>query len=366
MRITLYDLTGGMLHRLTAAAFASGLVLCAATVQQVRAASTIVDAFGFESPTFVNGDLKSQNGWNKTAGTSTGVVESSIAYTGTRAVQVTRATLSDDYWAVVKGGYPTGRFVTIDWDMAVNQTFTTGVGPFFGVTAWDYQQNGSGSPPPGVGLLGTLGVDAATGEVLYQAATTGFITPAVNPNNTPATVTFSAWNHFRIVLDYTNHKYDIFLGGVKLGLGSSIGFVDQNNAVGGLQDFTDADISTFAAGADSASSAATGTAYIDNFIVRDGLLGDYDQSGAVDAADYTVWKQAFGSTVATAGNGADGNGNGKVDAADYTVWRDHLGSSLFSGSGSGALSTAAVPEPGALMLAALGGMALAAAWKRQT
>jgi hypothetical protein len=233
--------------------------------------------------------------------------------------------------------------VTVDWDMAVNQTFTTGVGPFFGINAFDYLQNGAGDPPPGVGVLGSLGVDAATREVLYQAADTGYFTAATYADNSPAVVTYGAWNHFRIVFDFTLHQYSMFLGGVEL-LGAPVGFVDQS-AVGGLQDFTDADIAALAANNDGPSFAATGTAYFDNYIVRDGLLGDYDQNGTVDAADYTVWKQAFGNTVATAGLGADGNGNGKVDAADFVVWRSHLGQSLFTGSGSGALSNGAVPEP---------------------
>ncbi len=50
--------------------------------------------------------------------------------------------------------------------------------------------------------------------------------------------------------------------------------------------------------------------------------GDYDFSAEVDAADYTVWSTAFGSTTELA---ADGNGNGVIDAADYTMWRDFLG-----------------------------------------
>ena len=44
-----------------------------------------------------------------------------------------------------------------------------------------------------------------------------------------------------------------------------------------------------------------------------------------------------------AGSGADGNGNGIVDAADYTVWRDHYGT---LGAVPAAQSLAAtVPEP---------------------
>ena len=60
----------------------------------------------------------------------------------------------------------------------------------------------------------------------------------------------------------------------------------------------------------------------------------------MDAADYTIWKNAFGTTNAA----ADGNGNGIVDAGDYTVWRDQLGQSAGSGSAS------PVPEPSSILL----------------
>jgi hypothetical protein len=71
--------------------------------------------------------------------------------------------------------------------------------------------------------------------------------------------------------------------------------------------------------------------------------GDYNQDGAVNIQDYYTWKQAFGTTNAA----ADGNGNGIVDAGDYTIWRDHVA----SGSGSGRLGSASVPEPSSALLA---------------
>jgi hypothetical protein len=61
------------------------------------------------------------------------------------------------------------------------------------------------------------------------------------------------------------------------------------------------------------------------------LLGDYNQSHRVDAADYVLWRMTFSASV-VAYAGADGNGNGTVDAADYAVWRSNFGSIGASGA----------------------------------
>jgi predicted outer membrane repeat protein len=66
-----------------------------------------------------------------------------------------------------------------------------------------------------------------------------------------------------------------------------------------------------------------------------GLLGDYNHNGVVDAADYTVWRDTFSGHI-TAFTGADGSGNGIVDAADYALWKTHFGEKLTAGAGSGA------------------------------
>ncbi|MEM8494855.1 MAG: dockerin type I domain-containing protein, partial [Planctomycetota bacterium] len=71
------------------------------------------------------------------------------------------------------------------------------------------------------------------------------------------------------------------------------------------------------------------------------LLGDYNGNGEVDAADYTVWADNFGSTSALA---ADGNGDGVVDAADYTIWADNFGAGTASSLGL------VIPEPTTLGL----------------
>ncbi|HEX2477427.1 MAG TPA: VCBS repeat-containing protein, partial [Lacipirellulaceae bacterium] len=54
------------------------------------------------------------------------------------------------------------------------------------------------------------------------------------------------------------------------------------------------------------------------------LIGDYNNNGSVDAADYVVWRHMQGSNVAQY-SGADGDGDGDVDGEDYNIWRGRFG-----------------------------------------
>lgn len=54
-----------------------------------------------------------------------------------------------------------------------------------------------------------------------------------------------------------------------------------------------------------------------------GLLGDYNNNGVVDAADYTVWRDQLGESGADLA--ADGDGDGQVTTADYAIWRNNFG-----------------------------------------
>ena len=76
------------------------------------------------------------------------------------------------------------------------------------------------------------------------------------------------------------------------------------------------------------------------------LDGDYNGNGVVDAADYTVWRDALGSSAALPGDTTAGS----VTPADYTVWKSNFGD---SGSGSGGAAEVAVPEPQSIALLGL-------------
>ncbi len=79
------------------------------------------------------------------------------------------------------------------------------------------------------------------------------------------------------------------------------------------------------------------------------LAGDYNFSGSVTTADYTVWRNNYGSTVNLA---SDGNGDGVVNAVDYVIWRNSL--SPGTGAGAGDLGPGVVPEPLAAALLLIG------------
>jgi hypothetical protein len=87
-------------------------------------------------------------------------------------------------------------------------------------------------------------------------------------------------------------------------------------------------------------------------VVRTNLVqtADYNHNGVVDAADYVVWRKTLGSTTML---DADGDSSGTIDEADYEVWRMDFGTVFGPGSGS-SLGAAAVPEPTAAAILAVG------------
>jgi hypothetical protein len=98
------------------------------------------------------------------------------------------------------------------------------------------------------------------------------------------------------------------------------------------------------------------SAFFDDFSLDEvlpGLLGDFNDDGKVDAADYAPWAKNTANAALPNDNGVD------TQAERYALWSANFGNPQ-SGSGGGG----AVPEPGSLILAAVG-VALLAGKSRQ-
>lgn len=86
------------------------------------------------------------------------------------------------------------------------------------------------------------------------------------------------------------------------------------------------------------------------------IPGDYNDDGTVNLADYTVWRNSLGSTIA-AGAGADGSGNGLIDLADYSLWRSNFGTTTATSLLTDGVPVNSVSEPGGVSVVMLGGVA---------
>jgi fibronectin-binding autotransporter adhesin len=88
-----------------------------------------------------------------------------------------------------------------------------------------------------------------------------------------------------------------------------------------------------------------------NIVLNIGLPGDFNGDGAVDAADYVVWRKKNGPQV------------------DYNTWRANFGRTTGSGTGSSVVSDgSAVPEPtavGILFVVIASGL-MVRGWRRST
>jgi hypothetical protein len=318
-------------------AIAGGLVAAVSALASPAAfaSGAPLDVVGFEN--YTSGPLVPQLGWSyvNQLGTNQNVngavVQTAVRASGDKALKVDRVGGVDSWWGVNIGeSLPTQRFMLVDWDMLVEQTGAEngGVGPFFGVESYGFDPN-SGA----YGVLGMFGADATTGEVVFlNDATSGI-------DNTGATFDFGAWNSYAILFDFQLHTYTPFFNGNRLN-GSA--FVDKAPGGAHFSELADAAIAAVAIAENVQSQAMPGTAYIDNFRILDGIPGDYQVDGDVDAGDLGFWKTAFHNTAV-----GDANGDGDSDGGDFLIWQQNLGIDLVPTVAAGA----AVPEPTAMLLA---------------
>lgn len=78
-----------------------------------------------------------------------------------------------------------------------------------------------------------------------------------------------------------------------------------------------------------------------------GLAGDFDNNGAVDAADYTVWRDNFGAPTYRLFNATS---SGVIGQSQYDAWISNYGAVV---AASSLEQSAAAPEPSTLLLTAL-------------
>jgi hypothetical protein len=134
---------------------------------------------------------------------------------------------------------------------------------------------------------------------------------------------------------------------------SGYAYMNIGTALGGIAPGKWADDSGVQGVPDSSNDPVIGY-----FVEYEGtvLVGDYNNDGMVDAADFVVWRKN------------DGTGNlllndpigGTIGPAQYNQWRTHFG--LTSVSGAVVRANASVPEPATLFMLFTGLLAL---WSRR-
>lgn len=116
---------------------------------------------------------------------------------------------------------------------------------------------------------------------------------------------------------------------------------------------------------EGSQSITGGVLFAPSFVAAP-LPGDFNGDLQVDAADFTVWRDALGSSNPLNGNGDEtGSSAGIVDQADYLLWKTNFGSSLAAPSTSPGLlgGGSPVPEPSAVVTMVTLAMVLAG-WRR--
>jgi hypothetical protein len=89
---------------------------------------------------------------------------------------------------------------------------------------------------------------------------------------------------------------------------------------------------------------------IDNARFVPAVAGDYDRDGAVDAADYVVWRTNMGTSNALPNDPIGGT----IGAAQYDQWRAHFGQTAGAGLALGPSTDSAIPEPASILMLVAG------------
>ena len=175
---------------------------------------------------------------------------------------------------------------------------------------------------------------------------TGTFDPGFSPTvSTVGSIALSATSILNMELGGTGRgsQYDAIISSGNLSLGGTLrvsltnGFAPTAGSSFDMLDFNPASLSgTFSSL--QLPTLAGGLQWNTSQLYTSGVLsvalpGDFNSDGAVDAADYVVWRKADGTP------------------AGYNAWRTHFGQT--AGSGSSTVTNAAVPEPSTLVMLVL-------------
>jgi hypothetical protein len=127
-----------------------------------------------------------------------------------------------------------------------------------------------------------------------------------------------------------------FIGMAELSISRARIFVGNTNAVGPFAEFT---WDEYRLGTTHQDVMPFSAAPAD-------LVGDYNENGSVDAADYVVWRDNNNSSTTLPNDSTPGT----VNQADYDAWRVNFGAIA---PGGGAATSASVPEPASWLLSML-------------
>ncbi len=97
--------------------------------------------------------------------------------------------------------------------------------------------------------------------------------------------------------------------------------------------------------------------FLDFTVASTGVLGDYNDNGIVDSADFTVWRNRLGETFLT----NEGVSPNVVDIADYLYWVERFGA-----TDSGEPSSGVLPEPAGLQLGWMAVAVLGLIWRNHS
>lgn len=110
-------------------------------------------------------------------------------------------------------------------------------------------------------------------------------------------------------------------------------------------------------GADNESGLITGTGLLQvSTMVSDLLIGDYNEDGTVNIADYTLWRNNLGADGSMLANRDPAN-MGVIATADYDSWKANFGE---TSTAAAVASLSNVPEPTSYLLLTIGLLGL---WK---